>query len=115
MEHAVAAAVVAPAAAPPPPLTVTTATLTHGLVPLKCGLVLGGRRPAASPDGHAGQRSHLRSSSAVGRPDLHAALGPSTFGSVDTMDELLGPAATGPLLPHNGDGSSRGHRLGRRF
>jgi hypothetical protein len=98
VEPAVVAAVVAPEATPPPPpLTAMTATprgpstSTPGPAPFRCG------------------------PSAVGRPDLHAAPGPSTSDGVDTMDELLGPAAIGPLLPHHGDGSFRGHLLGHRF
>jgi hypothetical protein len=61
------------------------------------------------------QRSPLRSSSTAGRPDLHAAPRASTTGIVATVDELLEPAIDGSLLPHHDDGSSRGHRLGRKF
>jgi hypothetical protein len=57
----------------------------------------------------------LWSSSAAGRPDIHIAPAASTTDIVATVDELLEPAATGSLLPHHSDGSSRGHRLGHRF
>jgi hypothetical protein len=91
----VAAVVALAATPPPPPFTAATttprgpSTLTTGLAPFRCGLVLrgGGRRPASSPVSHAGQRSHLWSSSVVGWPDLCAAPGVSTSGGVDTVDD----------------------------
>jgi hypothetical protein len=58
------------------------------------------------------RRSPLRSSSTAGWPDLHTAPGASASGGMDTVDELLGPATAGPLLPHHDDGSSRDHQLG---
>jgi hypothetical protein len=61
------------------------------------------------------RRSPLQSSYTTDRPYPHAAHGTSTSDGVDTVDELLGPAATGPLIPHYDDGSSYDHRLGHIF
>jgi hypothetical protein len=93
--------------------------------PLQSSSAVGWPSPFAQPLAHPPpvgvdivddlRRSSPRSSSAVGRPDLCVVPGTSTSGGVDTMDELLGAAAIGPLLPHHDDGSSHGHRLGCIF
>jgi hypothetical protein len=93
--------VAAPAATPPPlPLTAVTATphgpstLTPGLAPFRCGPVSGGggaRCPAASPIGHAGRLSPLRSPSIAGRPDFCITPGASTSGGVATVDDPWHP------------------------
>jgi hypothetical protein len=113
--EAVAAMVALAVTPPPPPLTaaMTTpcgpSTSTPGPAGFRCGLVPGGRRPTTSPSGHASRRSHIRSSSAADRTDLHTAPDASTTGIVATVDELFEPTGTGSLLPHHDDGSSRGH------
>jgi hypothetical protein len=112
---AVAAMVALAATPPPPPLTAMTttpcgpSTSTPGPARFRCALVPGGRRPTASPSGHASRRSHIRSPSVAGRTDLHTAPDASTTGIVATVDELFEPTSTGSLLPHHDDGSSRGH------
>jgi hypothetical protein len=99
VEPTAAAAVVAPAATPPPPPLMWPRWL-HLMAPLPRPLDWhrldvawfseggGGRRPATSPIGHAGRHSPLWSSSVACWPDLCAAPGASTFGGVDTVDDL---------------------------
>jgi hypothetical protein len=67
-----------------------------GIVWMWPGSAGGGRRPVASPISHAGRCSPLWSSSAVGRPDLCATPGASTFSGVDTVDD---PRQSHPRSP----------------
>jgi hypothetical protein len=81
-------------------------TSTLGSALFRCGLVPGGRCPAASPVGHVGRCSPLWSFSVAGWPDLCATPGTSTSGGMDIVDDPRhshpwSPSAVGrPLSTH---------------